>query len=548
MAAKNTKKRYTGILVAGLIVCAIVCHGLSKCDILQVPLSLVHTVICIGICIGWGISVSKRIVQSKVRNLMLGVSAMFVFWFVTRSIKYYFNVNPDIARYLWYSYYAPILFVPVFVVLIALSLGKSENYRLSKWGWLLLIPGLLFLVVLTNDLHQLTFVFPEGQVWSDDDYSYGITYYLIWIHELAGILAAFVIMRTKCRQARKKQYLPAILILLANLYSIMYVTMSGWHIFSLFLSDMIMVFSLLLISMLESAIQCGLIQTNTGYAELFEIGTLGTLIVDNAYHIHYTSSNAPKLTRDIMNAAQDGMITLDRNTVIKGQPIIGGHVYWQEDITDLTSMLDKMERNKTTIEQNNHIEEENLSVKRKIHALREKNLLYDLLQAKIAPQINMLNHLFSQYNGETDEKKCHSLLGKIAVVGAYIKRCGNLLFIGEKSENIDTVELSLCMKESFANLSLMGTECAMDIPQNYMIATKDAIRVYDVFEQITEAAIDNLHSVWLKARIFQEAIIFHLEVECKTSLEEFSLLVDSCNYEDGIWNFTLRIRKAGEES
>ena len=47
------------------------------------------------------------------------------------------------------------LFIPLLCVLVALSLGKPENYRLPKWTGLLYLPTtLLLLLVLTNDLHH----------------------------------------------------------------------------------------------------------------------------------------------------------------------------------------------------------------------------------------------------------------------------------------------------------------------------------------------------------------------------------------------------------
>ena len=62
------------------------------------------------------------------------------------------------------------LFIPLFSLFVAISLGKPENARLSKTALLLLsIPTVLcLLLVLTNDLHQLVFSFPEGEVWTDD--------------------------------------------------------------------------------------------------------------------------------------------------------------------------------------------------------------------------------------------------------------------------------------------------------------------------------------------------------------------------------------------
>ena len=120
------------------------------------------------------------------------------------------------------------------------------------------------------------------------------------------------------------------------------------------------------------------------------------------------------------------------------------------------------------------------------------------------------------------------------------------MFIGEKSNVTDTAELSACLEESFANLELMGVECAIDIPGKNSIPVRDAIRVYDFFEAVTEESMDDLRFVWLKARSLEDAVIFYLQAECETDLSALSKLADTCACEEGVWRFSLRIKKAGE--
>ena len=67
------------------------------------------------------------------------------------------------------------LFIPLLTVFVALSLGKPERFRLPSRTALLYIPtAALLLLVLTNDLHQLEFVFPpDAAVWGND-YHYAV--------------------------------------------------------------------------------------------------------------------------------------------------------------------------------------------------------------------------------------------------------------------------------------------------------------------------------------------------------------------------------------
>ena len=204
MTKQNHK---TGFLVAAMVFSAIALRVLGKFDILIVPGGIARSLIYIALYIGWGISVSKRIIQVQVRYYLIAVSGLMVFWFVIRSMRYYFITDIGIARQLWYLYYLPMLFIPLFSLFVAISLGKPENARLSKTALLLLsIPTVLcLLLVLTNDLHQLVFSFPEGAVWTDINNGYTFGYYIVLGWEILCALAAFVIMIIKCRLSYRKK-------------------------------------------------------------------------------------------------------------------------------------------------------------------------------------------------------------------------------------------------------------------------------------------------------------------------------------------------------
>ena len=543
MTKQNHK---TGFLVAGMVFSAIALRVLGKFDILIVPVGIARSLIYIALYIGWGISVSKRIIQVQVRHCLIAVSGLMVFWFVIRSMKYYFITDIGIARQLWYWYYLPMLFIPLFSLFVAISLGKPENAKLSKTALVLLyIPTVLcLLLVLTNDLHQLVFSFPEGEVWTDKNNGYTFGYYIVLGWEILCALAAFVIMIIKCRLSYRKKYLPFLLLACSIGYAFIYVSGVEWM--QLIGGDIAAAQCLMFTGILESCIQCGLIQTNTGYQALFEAGSIGAQIVDTDYDTRYASSNAPKLSAEIMRSAESEAAKLDSKTLLRSSKIPGGHVLWQEDITDITALLEKLEENRKTIAESNDVEQENYKTKVKINTVREKNRLYDRLQAQTAHQIELLDQLLTQYEAQSDPEIRRSLLAKAAVIGAYIKRRGNLMFIGEKSNVTDTAELSACLNESFANLELMGVECAIDIPGKNSIYTRDAIRVYDFFEAVTEAAMDDLRFVWLKARSLEDAVIFNLQAESKADLSALSALADTCACEDGVWRFSLRIGKAGE--
>ena len=376
MTKQNHK---TGFLVAAMVFSAIALRVLGKFDILIVPGGIVRSLIYIALYIGWGISVSKRIIQVQVRHYLIAVSGLLVFfWFVIRTTNYFFVDNADTKRYLWYLYYLPMLFIPLFSLFVAISLRKSANAKLSKTARLLLyIPTVLcLLLVLTNDLHQLVFSFPEGEVWTDLNNGYPFGYYIVIGWEILCALAAFVIMIIKCRLSYRKKYLPFLLLTASIGYALVYVSGVKWM--QMIGGDITAAQCLMFTGILECCIQCGLIQTNTGYQALFEAGSIGAQIVNTDYDTRYASSNTPKLSTEIMRSAESEAAKLDHNTLFKSSKIPGGHVLWQEDITDITAVLQKLEENRKMIAESNDVEQENYKTKVKINTVREKNRLYYL--------------------------------------------------------------------------------------------------------------------------------------------------------------------------
>lgn len=116
---------------------------------------------------------------------------------------------------------------------------------------------------------------------------------------------------------------------------------------------------LMFTAILESCIQCGLIQTNTGYDSLFEAGTFKAQIADNYYNIRYSSANSPKLSEGVMRSADYGAVSLDNRNLLKSNPIEGGHILWLEDISEIAALLNELEENKATIAESNLLEQEN---------------------------------------------------------------------------------------------------------------------------------------------------------------------------------------------
>ena len=125
---------------------------------------------------------------------------------------------------------------------------------------------------------------------------------------------------------------------------------------------------------------------------------------------------------------------------------------WKENLSELQEILRELEDRKEELKDANLIAEENLRTKRQVEKLSVKNQLYDKIQRQTARQSKLLAEFIEAYSVEEDEEKRKKILGKIVVIGAYIKRRSNLILIAEQTVKISIRELELCFRETIKNL------------------------------------------------------------------------------------------------
>lgn len=545
MVKRNTRKILVISLVAVLLCMAMMLRMVATEYSDSVAVPLLRNAIHIGLLIAWGISVRNRVMQPQVLRLLMYVMGLILFWFVIRLFKYEFVENLVLLRYLWYLYYLPMLFIPLCALFTAMLLGKSELARLPNYaGILSVISAVLWLFVMTNDLHQLAFRFPPGKPWIDNDYGYGPVYYSIVLWLLLCGLSFLIILLYKCRvpASRKFIWLPGVPVMILLAYTILYLLRVPWLF--VFFGDLPAAFCLCYVAILEGCMQTGLIQTNTGYDMLFEVAAVQAQIMDENWNTCYQSSTAPLDTETLLQA-EAAPVLLNRNTLLKTNRISGGHVVWQEDVTELADTLEQLEENQRELEDENFLEREALRAKEEVLRLQEKNRLYDLIGTYTRPQVALLDALLKAYDRAEGENVRRRLLTKICVIGAYIKRCGNLLLIRESSEMASVSELLKAMEESMRNLELTNAECGLTCTVEKEISAAVMVEAYTFFEQIVETAADRLTYLWGNLRLKGQDLILHLELEANVDLSPFA---DSATIrsEDGVWFITACYKAGGD--
>lgn len=540
---RNTRQLFLMIFVFAIIAAAYSCRMLAKFDIGGVYMSYIRAALYLMLFALWEYSLDRRIIQTQALHCMRLTAALMLVWLILRTLKYEVVTDITVARYIWYLYYLPMLFIPLFGVYIALSLGKSEKYRLTgRVVALAAIPAILFSLVITNDLHQQIFAFNSGIPGRPDNYSYHHRYlYFICLGWMVGCMIFSLIRllkKSRIKNGGKKTLMPFIIGCITILYGILYLT--GMSAVRWWFGDMNVMFCLLYAAIYESCIRCRMIQSNTGYVELFEASTLAAVIMDRSGNVVIRSRAAD----EDMICPQDGTrIIRQDGTRISSAPINGGYVVWKDNVRPLTELRAQLSENKAQIKNNKEKLHEAYLIQKKLHELTEKRRIYDKLDLMYGNQINRIGQLLKQCeNTETDE--VHNILKRILLLGTYIKRSANLYFLSLEHELLSQQDIRLTVDEAVRVMNVCGTECSVVYYMTKPMHSEEVMRRFNLLKTVVETAVDGLNSIFICLSDDE----MDLSVECDVDL---SLIISSnvtVKQEDGLWLVRTPVGGMNDES
>ena len=533
---RNTKQLIPMILVFTIIAAAYSCRILAMLDICGVYVNYIRAALYLLLFSLWGYSLDRRIIQPQTLHWLRLTAALMLLWLILRTLKYEFVTDLTVARYIWYLYYLPMLFIPLLGVYIALSLGKSEKFRLTgRIGALAIIPAVLFLLVITNDLHQQVFAFSSGVPGGPDNYSYsyGPVYfcYLGWTVTCMFFSLILLLKKSRVPCSKKKRLAPFVIGCATVLYGILYLL--GLPAVRRWFGDMNVMFCLLYAAIYESCIRCRMIPSNTGYVELFEATTLAACIADRSGNIVLRSRAAG----EGMVCPREGVPLIRPNGIrISSAPISGGYAVWQDNVRPLTELRARLSENKTKINSNKEKLREAYIIQKKLLELTEKNRIYDELEARYGDQITRVGQLLRQCQGAAPEE-IQSALKRILLLGTYIKRSANLYFLSQEYELLPQQELRLTIDEAVRVITVCGTECSVVYHTTGPMRATEVARLLDLLKVVTEAAIGGLYSLFISVSDGE----MDLSVECAAELSFLASPDVTVQQEDGLWLVRTRI-------
>ena len=546
MLKQNKSVRKAAVIAALLLAFAFVLRMIYE----NLPNAMLQAVMCttrdaihISLLFLWVMSLHRRLVNKNVRRLMLCVGALMIFWVIDKIVKWDFtgSVTHPLVRYLWYGFYVGMLFVPTLGAFIINYLGKPEDYsHPKKLNYLLIPPTIMLIAVFTNDLHQKVFVFYNGFINFDLEYSYDWVYYFImsWFIIMGFYFVVMMLLKSRVPGSRKLQRMPLAIMAFAALFWI------GYSM-KLYNCDLTIMDCLIIVLLLESAIQSGLLPSNTRYQEVFDSTTVPVQIVDRDYQPHYVSGAALPVSEAQMRQSAGGTVDLG-DALLSSAPIKAGHVVWQNDITKLNELRIRLKDTMEQLGEENTLLQAELELKEKRAKADEQNRLYDRIASEVEPQLIKAEQLLHRIEQEPENNR--NLLAKLCVLGSFIKRRGNLLLLGEENGVIQARELEYCIRESMDNLTLSGVYTSFSSRCDGQLNLKSIVAAYDFYELLVERLLDEMSAMMVNLTCTNGKIRMNIQMGCtgeiaQQILDDLALPFGTITYEimdeDIVLNLTI---------
>lgn len=517
MFRKNKTTIKTTVAVIALLLVALLMRyvPVGESMLLAAIVTTIRNGIHISLLVAWCISLHRRLMNPQIRTVLVTTGVLMILWLVAKTVKYEFLVSSadPIGRYMWYSYYIPMLLIPLFGLFAVHYIGKPESYRAPRWMKLFLIPAFLLIgLVFTNDLHQLVFRFDNGFANYDKDYTYGIPYFILmaW-YILLTLYFVFALLR-KCRVpgSKKMQKLPIIIALFGVMFWAVYVL-------KLVSVDLTVIDCLIVTCLLESAIQSGMIPSNTNYQEIFSVTTVPIQVVDNDYQPRYVSAGALPVSEEQIKQSVSGSVDLG-DTLLSSTPIKAGRVVWQDDVRRINHLRQHLQDIQEQLSEEGTLLQAETEVKENRAKADEQNRLYDRIAREVEPQLIKVDELLFRIEKEPENTK--ALLSKVCVIGSYIKRRGNLLLLNEENKEINATELEYCIRESLDNLRLGGAYTMLSSNCGGKLFVERIVAAYDFCEALIERLLDDMTAMMVNLTCAGGKIKMNIQMGCTEEIAQ----------------------------
>ncbi len=477
-ANKKTMLIFSGLFIVGIITCMI---PVSVIRLHHIPAFAYITMILI-----WAVSIRRRIVDAKIRHRILAACFFMVLLFFLRMCKFsYFPDDVYINEYLWYGYTVPLTSIPACMFMAALNAEPVVNKKLVGTVEKLLAVLLVFiaLVVFTNGYHSFVY---KITVHPEKEYTHEWFYWVVIAVRIGLSIGVLYVLMRKCSlsAAKRKWYIPVICIAVSCILLTWYLIYGGApRIMGHKLFQMQEAVCIPFIIAFESIIQIGLIPANSGYEKLFARSGINACI--------YGSDDMP-----VISSEDESEKNGDEDKRIRREPISGGYIKWTEDVSYINRLNREIgEVTEELADENDFIRKEN-EIRAERISFEERNRLYNRIASAVRTRAVRTDTLLDEVlYDDDDETESREKIVYASVLGAYIKRMGNLMLLTDGAASLSSGELGAAVRESLEYLKLNGCRCFIDEKSRCELSSQAVLLAYGLFEDAVEDVWLRLHAI-----------------------------------------------------
>ena len=243
----------------------------------------------------WILSVYERLLPSRARSYIIWAAVCMVYFILYHAVKYrvFEHAQLPVMRFMWYSFYIPLVFIPTLFLMTSIRILKGEETRGFNERLLLIPAALICVLSMTNTLHHFLFYPRDNNVLSGIPltYYYGFLYYFIYAYIIVTLIAGLVILTRVNGKSRKplKIASPFLLLILIPVMIIVNRMLTYFQLPQPFLfEDMATLYA---IAVFESCIRGRLIPYNEDYVGIFKKMTLPAVITDKSFNRVYETAD-----------------------------------------------------------------------------------------------------------------------------------------------------------------------------------------------------------------------------------------------------------------
>ena len=441
-----------------------------------------------GTVLGWVFLIRKRIVEVRVRRYLLLAAVFMIAIFVLRECRWYFfeglEMLDEFARY---GYHFCFIMVPFCALLAALCVGK-ESVRAMPVILLWLAEATLAALIFTNPVHGLLFRNLDIQTGT---YEYGPVYYLCVAWEFLLGLTAFGVILNRCRvsASRRKWYVPFFGMVFGTVLLAVYFIEGGApSIGGMKIYNLQEVFCLTFILPFEMQIQTGILPSNSRYELFFREGSIAATIKDQEGRTVYASRD--KFPKPLPS---------NENTRMREHEIRGGRITWMEDLTAIRRAEEELRKVTELLEDENGLIAQENEIRAERMGYETQNRFYDKIAGMVRKQTTAIQNSLKD---KPQEPLFSERLPYVAVLGAYVKRMGNLMLLSDQRGTISSEELAAAIRETLDSMKLMDKIGSLRVTGEEELPAQLAILAYEMLETVLEQALPD--TVGVAVRLLAE--------------------------------------------